>query len=78
MSDASNQPQEFTKQQWIIDVLARETSTPAEVVKDLYVIEHTKLERVARIKNYVAVLASRRVKLILCGARVANDASHTH
>ncbi len=65
MSDNSKELQELSKQQRIIDVLARETETPAEVIKDIYVIEHSKLERVARIKTFVPVLASRKVKLLL-------------
>ncbi len=54
-----------TKQQWIIDVLARETAMPVDVVKDIYVIEHSKLEQAARVKNFVSVLALRQTRLVL-------------
>jgi len=58
--------------------LARETSTPADVVQDIYVIEHSKLERVARIKTYVSVLATRQVKLLLSGSQRSDDAAGVH
>jgi hypothetical protein len=51
---------------------------PADVVKDIYVVEHNKLERVARIKTFVPVLASRRVKRLLSHVRDDNDTSGIH
>jgi hypothetical protein len=78
MSDQSKASRESVNKQHIIDVLARETSMPADVVKDIYVIEHSKLERVARIKTYVSVLATRQVKLLLSATRQANDVAGVH
>ena len=78
MSDQSNASRESANKQHIIDVLARETSTPAEVVEHIYVIERSKLERVARIKTYVSVLATRQVKLLLSGARQDDDVAGVH
>jgi len=78
MSDRSNESHEISKQQSIIDSLARETETPADVVKDIYVTERTKLERVARIKTFVPVLVSRRVKRLLSHARDNDDSSDVH
>jgi hypothetical protein len=78
MSDNSNESQDLSRQQSIIDSLARETETPADVVRSIYVVEHSKLERVARIKTFVPVLASRRVKRLLSDARDADDASGIH
>jgi hypothetical protein len=48
-----------------IDLLARETDVPREVVARLYSVELAKLERVAKIKTYVPVLTHRRVKALL-------------
>jgi len=76
MSDNSNELQELSRQQSIIDSLARETETPADIVKDIYVVEHSKLERVARIKTFVPVLASRRVKRLLSHVRDSDDGVH--
>jgi hypothetical protein len=48
-----------------IELLARETDTPLDTVRAIYRLEHDKLERSARIKTYVSVLAHRRVKALL-------------
>ena len=48
-----------------IELLAREADMPHEIVAKLYSVERAKLERVAKIKTYVPVLAHRRVKAIL-------------
>jgi hypothetical protein len=48
-----------------IELLARETGTPVEMVEEIYRVELDKLERSARIKSYVSVLAHRRVKALL-------------
>ena len=46
-------------------MLARETDTPLDTVREIYQVERDKLERSARIKTYVSVLAHRRVKALL-------------
>jgi hypothetical protein len=45
-----------------IETLARETDTPVAIVREIYQIEHAKLDRLAKIKTYVPVLIRRRVK----------------
>jgi hypothetical protein len=48
-----------------VEVLARETDTPVDAVRELYRIEREKLEHSARITTFVPVLARRRVKELL-------------
>jgi hypothetical protein len=48
-----------------IELLARETQTPREVVATVYTRERAKLERTARIKTYIPVLIYRHVKALL-------------
>lgn len=48
-----------------IELLARETRMPRDLVAKLYTSERAKLERTARIKTYVPVLINRRVKALL-------------
>ena len=48
-----------------IEALARETDMPVAVVKEIYVTQHHQLEREARVKTYLPVLTSSRVKHIL-------------
>ncbi len=45
-----------------VELLARETDTPVEAVRELYRIERERLEHSARIKTFIPVLARRRVK----------------
>ena len=45
-----------------IELLARETRMPRELVAKLYTNERAKLERTARIKTYIPVLIHRQVK----------------
>jgi hypothetical protein len=48
-----------------IELLARETDTPVEIVHAIYNIEHAKLVQTARIKTFVPVLIHRHVKELL-------------
>jgi len=48
-----------------IELLARETDMPRELVETLYSRERAKLERTARIKTYIPVLIHRHVKALL-------------
>jgi hypothetical protein len=48
-----------------IELLARETDTPVEIVHAIYNVEHAKLDQTARIKTYVPVLIHRHVKELL-------------
>ena len=48
-----------------IELLARETQMPLELVASVYTRERAKLEGSARIKTYVPVLIHRHVKRLL-------------
>jgi hypothetical protein len=48
-----------------IELLARETGTPVDTVREIYRVECDRLERSARIKTFVSVLAHQRVKALL-------------
>jgi Protein of unknown function (DUF3562) len=48
-----------------IELLARETDTPVEIVHAIYNVEHAKLDQTARIKTFVPVLIHRHVKELL-------------
>ena len=48
-----------------IEVLARETGTPVDTVQEIYRVERDRLERSARIKTFIPILAHRRVKALL-------------
>ena len=48
-----------------IELLARETDLPRELVETLYASERARLERTARIKTYIPVLIHRHVKALL-------------
>ena len=65
MSNQATNPQELATPESEIELLARETDTPVEIVHEIYTIEHAKLERAARIKTYVPVLIHRHVKELL-------------
>jgi hypothetical protein len=49
----------------LAESIAKETDTPIDVVRVIYDEEFSALEANARIKQYVGVIASRRVKLRL-------------
>lgn len=55
-----------------MESLARETDTPVEVVHEVYRRERDELERTARIKTYVPVLAHRHVKELLRDRRLSS------
>jgi hypothetical protein len=48
-----------------IELLARETHMPRQLVETLYTSERAKLERTARIKTYIPLLIHRHVKALL-------------
>jgi len=48
-----------------IELLARETHVPRDLVAKIYTRERAELERTARIKTYVPVLIHRHVKALL-------------
>jgi hypothetical protein len=65
MNDQTSSPGSSVARESEIELLARETGTPVDTVQEIYRIERDKLERSARIKTYVSVLAHRRVKALL-------------
>jgi hypothetical protein len=64
MNETSNPPSTDAREPEF-EMLARETDTPLDMVREIYRVERDKLERSARIKAYVPVLAHRRVKALL-------------
>jgi Protein of unknown function (DUF3562) len=67
MSEQTFKPDADTE----IELLARETDMPRELVETLYTRERVKLERTARIKTYIPVLIHRHVKALLRGQQRA-------
>jgi hypothetical protein len=65
MSDQTSSSRSTDARESEIELLARETGTPVDTVQEIYRVERDKLERSARIKTYVSVLAHRRVKALL-------------
>jgi hypothetical protein len=65
MNDQTSNLPSAVSRETEIEVLARETGTPVDTVQEIYRVEHDKLERSARVKNYVSVLTHRRVKALL-------------
>ena len=65
MSNQSLNPRDLPSLESEIELLARETDTPVEIVHRIYTIEHAKLDQVARIKTFVPVLIHRHVKELL-------------
>jgi hypothetical protein len=49
----------------IAESLARATSTPIEQVAEIYLRESAELERTARVKSFIGVIAARRTRGIL-------------
>jgi hypothetical protein len=65
MNDQTLNPRSAVARESEIELLARETGTPFDTVQEIYRVERDKLERSARIKTFVSVLAHRRVKALL-------------
>jgi hypothetical protein len=65
MNDQTSNLQSSVARESEIESLARETDTPVDTVQEIYRVEHDKLERSARIKTFISVLAHRRVKALL-------------
>jgi hypothetical protein len=65
MNDEISLPQSVASRQTEIELLARQSGVPVDTVQEIYRAELDKLERSARIKTFVSVLAHRRVKALL-------------
>jgi Protein of unknown function (DUF3562) len=71
MNDQALSPRDPDNRESEIELLARETDTPVDIVHKIYTIERAKLDKVARIKTYVPVLIHRHVKELLQAQRSA-------
>lgn len=65
MKDHTSNSRSTAARESQLELLARETGTPVDTVQEIYRVEHEKLERSARIKTFVSVLAQQRVKALL-------------
>lgn len=72
MPPDTSAPREAGNQNATIEAIARATGTPIDIVKEVYVTQHSQLEKEARVKTYLPVLTSSRVKHIL-NERKLND-----
>jgi hypothetical protein len=57
------------KQQQAIEALAKESDAPVEHVRELFEIEHARLNSQARVKTFVSVIATRLVRNTLHAER---------
>jgi hypothetical protein len=57
------------KQQQAIEALAKESETSVEHVRELYEMEHARLNSQARVKTFVSVIATRLVRNTLHAER---------
>jgi len=62
MSDKPSHSPKLAAVQSIAEQLANETNTPIEQVAEIYASESAELERTARIKTFIGVLATRRTR----------------
>lgn len=60
------------KEQQAIEALARESDAPVEHVRELYEMEHARLNSQARVKTFVSVIAARLVRNVLHAERNTN------
>ncbi|WP_129775284.1 DUF3562 domain-containing protein [Peristeroidobacter soli] len=60
------------KQQQAIEALAKESETSIEHVRELYEIEHARLNSQARVKTFVSVIATRLVRNTLHAERTSS------
>lgn len=61
------------KHQQAIEALAKESDTPVEHVRELYEMEHARLNSQARVKTFVSVLATRLVRNVLHAERSSDS-----
>ena len=60
------------RNQQVIEALAKETSASVDHVRELFEIEHQKLESEARVKTFVSVIATRLVREVLIAERASS------
>ena len=65
MSDETGHRYGMLGDRSIAEALARKTNKPIDRVAEIYARESAALERTARVKNFIGVLATRRTRVIL-------------
>jgi hypothetical protein len=60
------------RHQQVIESLAKENSAPVDHVRELFESEHKRLESEARVKTFVAVIATRLVRNTLISERTSS------
>jgi len=73
MAQINTKSSDSAKHAAAIESLAEESELPVEQVAEMYRVECAQLELVARIKTYVPVIASRRVRIQLRNASKDKD-----
>lgn len=58
--------------QQVIETLAKENRASVDHVRELFENEHARLESEARVKTFVAVIATRLVRNVLIAERASN------
>jgi hypothetical protein len=66
-------PMGSSKHEQLIEALAEENSAPIEHVRALFEEEHARLQADARVKTFVAVIATRLVRNTLYAERNSGD-----
>ena len=69
MASSASSPIGSSKHQQLIESLAAENSAPIEHVRALFEEEHARLQADARVKTFVAVIATRLVRNTLYAER---------
>ena len=69
MAGLRNSAGDPARHQQVIETLAKENAAPVDHVRELYETEHARLNAEARVKTYVAVIATRLVKHALHAER---------
>jgi Protein of unknown function (DUF3562) len=60
------------RHQQVIETLAKENSAAVDHVRELFESEHARLSSEARVKTFVAVIATRLVRNVLIAERASN------
>ena len=65
------------REQWAIELLARETHSSIEKVQEIFLCEYAKIASHAHITSFLPLLACNRVRAILGGENEANEPTPT-
>ena len=69
MAGLRNSAGDPARHQHLIETLAKESAAPVDHVKELFELEHARLESQARVKTFVSVIATRLVRNVLHAER---------